>query len=102
MSNSLRLVDGWLKRVGMHETMRSCLMQYARERGQARTENIVWDKSRQLWELSKSMDKIGWRRFMEGMISGKVVEIQKEFVGTGQCDLSLAGPKGTWLEDLRQ
>ena len=35
------------------------------------------------------MDKIGWRRFMEGMISGKVVAIQKEFVAAGGCNLSL-------------
>ena len=54
-------------------------------------ENIdtVWSKSRQFWELGRSMDKIGWRRFMEGMISGKVIAIQKEFVAAGGCNLSL-------------
>ena len=35
------------------------------------------------------MAKIGWQRFMEGMISGKVVTIQTKFVGTGGCKLSL-------------
>ena len=35
------------------------------------------------------MDKIGWRRFMGGMISGKAVAIQKEFVAAGGYNLSL-------------
>ena len=35
------------------------------------------------------MDKIGWRKFMEGMISEKAVAIQKEFVAAGGCNLSL-------------
>ena len=52
-------------------------------------ENIVWGKSRQFWELGRSMDKIGWKRFMEGMISGKVTVIQKDVVATGGCNLSL-------------
>ena len=33
LSNSLRLVDNWMQKVGTHETLRLCLMQYARERG---------------------------------------------------------------------
>jgi hypothetical protein len=89
LSNSLRLVDVWLQRVGTHESLRSCLMQYAQERGQARMENVVWGKSRQFWELGRSMDKIGWQGFMEGMISRKAVTIQKEFVEAGCCNLSL-------------
>ena len=52
-------------------------------------ENIVWGKSSQFWELGRSMDKIGWRRFMEEMISGKAVAIQKVFVAEGGCNLSL-------------
>ena len=35
------------------------------------------------------MAKIGWQRFMEGMISGKAIAIQKKIVGTGGCKLSL-------------
>ena len=77
---SLRLLDDWLQRVGTHETLRSCLMQYAQERGQMRMENIVWGKSRQFWELGRSMDKIGRRRFMEGMISGKLQQFRRHLL----------------------
>ena len=58
-------------------------MQYAKGRGNMRMENVVEGKSRDFWQLGRSMDKIGWRRFMEGMISQKVVAIQKEFVEAG-------------------
>ena len=66
LSNSLRLVDVWLQRVGTHESLRSCLVQCARERGQLRMENIVWDKIRQFWELGRSMDIIGMARVHGG------------------------------------
>jgi len=33
LSNSLRLVDNWTQKVGMHETLRLFLMQYAKGRG---------------------------------------------------------------------
>ena len=89
LMNSLRLVDQWLRKVGTHETLRSCLMQYARGRGNVRMHNVVWGNSQQFWRLGVSMDRIGWRRFMEGMISKKVVAIQKDFVEAGGCALSL-------------
>ena len=89
LSNSLRLVDVWLQRVGTHKSLQSCLMQYARERDQVRMEDIVWGKSRQFWELGKSMNKIGRRSFMEGMILGKAVETQKEFMAAGRWNMSL-------------
>ena len=52
LGNSLRFVDPLLQEVGTHDTLRSCLMQCARERererererDQVRTENIVWRK----------------------------------------------------------
>ena len=64
-------------------------MQYARGRGNVRMHNVVWGNSQQFWRLGVSMDRIGWRRFMEGMISKKVVAIQKDFVEAGGCALSL-------------
>ena len=63
--------------------------------------NVVWGKSRQFCQLGRSMDKIGWRKFMEGMISEKAVAIQKEFVAAGGCNLSLENwAKGLVIELL--
>ncbi len=44
----------------------------------------VWKK------LTDSMNLIGWRRFMEGMISNEVVQIQSKTEDDGKCELSVA------------
>ena len=36
-----------------------------------------------------SQDRIGWRQFVEGMISKETVELQKDFVDLGGCSVSL-------------
>ena len=48
-------------------------------------EHIVWDKRPRFYKLGKSMDKIGWRRYMEGMISSEALVIQAECVDLGGC-----------------
>ena len=45
------------------------------------------EKNSQFWELGKSMDKIGLRRFMEGMVSERVL---REYVETEGCALALS------------
>ena len=46
--------------------------------------------------LAQSMDKIGWRRFMEGMISVEVAKVQSEMEEAGQCKLTVK----SWCEGL--
>ena len=52
-------------------------------------EHIVWDKGSRFYKLGQSMDKIGWRRYMEGMISSEALVIQAECVDLGGCSLLL-------------
>ena len=52
-------------------------------------EHIVWDKESRFYKLGQSMDKIVWRRCMEGMISSEALVIQAECVDLGGCSLSL-------------
>lgn len=42
-------------------------------------------------QLGNFMDTIGWRIFMEGMLSQEVLNIQSEYVGVGACSLFLDG-----------
>ena len=58
--------------------------------------SIVWKEGPQLRGLGKSIDVIGWRRFMEGMISDKVLEVQAMSVALWGCTLSL----GMWAKGL--
>ena len=47
-------------------------------------------------EMAQSQDAIGWRRFMEGMISREILPIQADYVELGECSLSLDG----WAQGL--
>ena len=46
--------------------------------------------------LARLMDKIGWRRFIEAMISVKAVAMQREMEEAGKCKLTV----GAWSAGL--
>ena len=46
-------------------------------------DHIVCDKGSQFYKLGQSMDKIGWRRYMEVMILSEALVIQAECVDLG-------------------
>ena len=52
-------------------------------------EHILWDKGSRFYKLGQYMEKIGWRRYMEGMISLEALAIQAECVDLGVYSLSL-------------
>ena len=52
-------------------------------------EHIVWNKGPRFYKIGQLMDKIEWRRYMEGMISSEALAIQAEYVDLGGCSLSL-------------
>ena len=63
---------------------------------------IVWGKRSNLRRLAKSMDKIGWRRYTEGMISTEVLEIQTEFTAVGAGSVTTANwAKGLTIESSK-
>jgi ABC-type Fe3+ transport system substrate-binding protein len=39
--------------------------------------------------LANSMDKIGWRRFMEWMISKEIIAIQRKAEDNGRCKMTV-------------
>ena len=50
---------------------------------------IVGRRGGHFRSLAQSMDKIGWRRFMEGMISVEVANVQSEMEEASQCKLTV-------------
>ena len=64
-----------MRTVGTHGPLQNFLTAYARKRGGVSMEHIVWDKGSQFYKLGQSMEKIGWRRYMEGMISSEALVI---------------------------
>ena len=78
-------LDKCMRTVGTNGPLRNRLTAYARNRGGVSMEHIVWDKGPRFYKLGKSMEKIGWRRYMEGMISSEALVIQAECVDLGSC-----------------
>ena len=52
-------------------------------------EDITRDMGPGFREMGRSQDKIGWQRFMEGMISKEMIPIQADHVEMGACKLTL-------------
>lgn len=90
------LLDEWLRWVGTYKGLRRCLVDYAQGRGLLMMEELTWGSNRRLQAFSRSQDQIGWRCFMEGMISKEVLAVQAVHVALGNCQLSLEG----WAQGL--
>ena len=51
--------------------------------------DIVGNITHRLYPLAQSQDLIGWRRFMEGMISKEITGIQKSYLALISYHLSI-------------
>ena len=77
---TIDFLDIWMKKIGTDEVLRNCLVRYAKGRGTITIKDIVGDRTHRLYPLAQSQDRIGWRRFMEGMISKEITGIQKSYL----------------------
>ena len=97
LRQSMRLLQDWLRTIGTEPRLERCLIAYACWRGSKPMEEIVEDVGDEFESLGRSMDAIGWRRFMEGMVSRQVVQIQRRFIEEGgRCGLSVEA----WAQQL--
>ena len=86
---TIDLMDSWLQKVGTDSSLRRCLVKFARMRGGDSMAHITWGKGARFEKLARSMDSIGWRRYMEGRVSSEILGIQSDFVDFGRCSISL-------------
>lgn len=86
---SIDLIDRWLEEHGTDRRLQQYLLEYAHGRGGKTMLEIVGRGNERDSRLGRSMDKIGWRRFMEGMISKEAVEIQKFSATEGRRKITL-------------
>jgi len=89
LHKSIDLIECWLEEHGTDKRLQRYLMAYAHGRGGKTMQEIVGRGHQQALRLAYSMDKIGWRRFMEGMISKEVMEFQKFSSVEGRRKISL-------------
>ena len=95
LHKSIDHLNRLLRKNGTNQLLRKFIVEYAHGRGGKTMQDIVGFR-REYRRLVVSVDCIGWRRLMEGMISKELVELQK--YATVESDSSLTVDK--WAKDL--
>lgn len=93
MQSTIDLVEKWLTGANTAGSITNCIIQYTRGRGYRTMQEICNSMGGQFQEMAKEQDTIGWRRFMEGMISKKLVCIYEDYhalTGEGLSSISWA------------
>jgi hypothetical protein len=66
-------------------------------------EAVVQEAPHRFWTMGLSQDKIGWRRFLEGMISKEITVVQRQFYALNGSHVSLEKWSSgliTWLLEI--
>jgi hypothetical protein len=95
LQRSIDFLDKWLKEKGTEHNLRKFLVRYARGRGGRTMQEIVGFRQ-EYHRLAVSVDCIGWRRFMEGMLSRELVELQKYALAESDSRLTV----DMWAKEL--
>lgn len=82
LQRSITNLDTWLDDMGTDPTLRRLLVEYARGRGGRSLFDLTPDSDSRFDRWATSQDIIGWRRFMEGMISKELISIQRQYYAT--------------------
>ena len=93
---SAERLDKWLGEQNTEPRLRVALVKYATGRGGVTMRMASCGLGSMFGRLSQSQDVIGWRRFMEGMISKEAVEIQQSHYNLWRIKKSA----GRWAQDL--
>jgi len=76
LHRTVDFVEKWLTETGTNPTLQTCIVRYAHGRGYLSMTEICRELSYQFKAMAIEQDVIGWRRFMEGMISKKLVSFK--------------------------
>lgn len=79
LTQSIDALGTWLQEVKTAPELRFCILQYARSRGCGFMRDMCRGMGTEIDHLCRDQDKIGWRRFMEGMFVRDFREIQRRF-----------------------
>ena len=72
---SSELLEQWRYNVDTDPELAECIVEYVQGRGQELMEEIVRGAPERFNAMGWSQDKIGWQRFLEGMISKEITRI---------------------------
>ncbi len=85
---SIDLLEQWLEEVDTGPDLLECIVEYARGRGQVAMLDICRGRDSRYTKMVDEQDAIGWRRFMEGMVTRSIRRIQETYTTTDGSNLS--------------
>jgi hypothetical protein len=82
-------LEWWLDKADTDPDLTDSIVEYVRQRGTITMEEAINDASPRFRHMALSQDKIGWRRFLEGMISTEITSIQQQYIAVNGLHMSL-------------
>ena len=79
LKHTLELTEEWLVDADTNPDLLNCIMEYAHGRGGKTMESICAGLDSQFLLMAREQDAIGWRCFMEGMVSTRMRSIQCDY-----------------------
>ncbi len=79
LHHTVDLLESWMQEVGTDPDLLDCIAEYAYSRGGRAMMEICNGLGEVYQLMATDQDKIGWRRFMEGMICTRMRHIQREY-----------------------
>jgi hypothetical protein len=73
----------------MDQDLIDCIVDYVQGRGTLTMASAIQNIPPKFQALGHSHDTIGWRRFLEGMISKEIVALQQQFYAVNGPQMSL-------------
>jgi hypothetical protein len=86
---SLLALEQWLNKVDTDPNLADSIVEYIQQRGTVSMEDIVQEAPSRFQVVGKSQDKIGWRRFLEGINSKEITGIQQQYYALNRMQMSL-------------
>jgi hypothetical protein len=77
--HALNLMEEWLEEAETEPELLDCITEFAQGRGGRTMADICVGLGPRFNQMAKEQDAIGWRRFMEGIISRRMREIQFDY-----------------------
>ncbi len=85
---SIDLLEQWLEEVDADPDLLECIVEYARGRSQVAMSDTCRGRDSRYTKMADEQDAIGWRRFMEGMVTRSIRKIQETYTTTDGSNLS--------------
>jgi len=82
-------LEQWLDEADTDPDLTDSIVKYVQRRGAITMEEAIIDAPPRFRHMALSQDKIGWRRFLEGMISTEITFIQRQHIAVNGSRMSL-------------